>query len=545
MGWGTKKVMSDIFSSIKMTKFIRDISKAEKIAVYGAGVYAQNLLKILKKKNIKVAFLVVTNKNEDSLENIPIHTLEECVLRLQREDIITIIAVDKTKEREIQKNLDRCKIENYLRINDYFRKYAVVAQYQNSTKKDYLDSIVDWHADIFGLQEKILIDKLKGDIEVPKDPKRIAFVVEMVEPRILKLQKALVSNGFRVTTILKKNAYGYNGVSDELRKNSIETFEFQCVEEAMFYVLRSKSYIVHIFTAWDNCSLAYIFINQKEIFSKVVVERYDVMNGMYYRLWNCVDEEFERILMLERFCLEHADGVCFRSFALDFLKDKLNFKFLGKTLRFLDYYEENNDLFQEISDNLTDEEELTLCYAGGIVTERDNPNFPAACFLELGKKCEANKCHLHIYPVYWHEEKWKDYIELDRKSRYFHFHHPIEYVKLCQVISKYDFGIHPIRKNIFEKEKTGNLTYNAPLYASVNKFFDYISAGLPIIAAEPVELVKEFEAKEMLIRWTLEEYDYDELRQRKRKMKESVKKNRDSFMMKNQIKRLIDFYAEL
>ena len=68
---------------------------------------------------------------------------------------------------------------------------------------------------------------------------------------------------------------------------------------------------------------------------------------------------------------------------------------------------------------------------------------------------------------------------------------------------------------------------------------------MPIIAAEPVELVKEFEAKEMLIRWTLEEYDYDELRQRKRKMKESVKKNRDSFMMKNQIKRLIDFYAEL
>lgn len=527
-------------SFIKKTKLCRDVLEYDKIAIYGAGKYAEMVLEVLHRKQIAVDFFVVSKKDKDSLNNIPVYALDECTGMLKRKDTILIIAANSVYEREIEASLKGFYIKGYLKISDYVRQYASVLEYQNKTLDEYKENILDWYTDMFDTQDDSGGKDLDIFVKKADDKKSIVFLIEFAEPRVLKLQKVLAAKGYRITAVISRRAYTHNGVLDEIRKNSVNAYEFQCAEEAMFYCIKSRPYMIHIFSAWDDCSLAYIFIHQKKLFSKVILERYDVLNGMYRRIGNHSDEECEKILLQERFCMEHADGICFRCFSKDFLEQDLNFCFWGKTLRFLDYYEkeyEHSDM-----DIVSKENELSLVYVGGIITEKEKPLFPGACFLELGKKCEMNKCHLHIYPVYWDEEKWQDYIELDRKSEYFHFHRPVEYKSLSQEISQYDYGIHPYRGNAMGSTNADFLKKYKFLYCGINKIFDYLSAGLPIIAPMPVKQIEEIEEKQMLLRWTLEEFDFDFLKKEKKRMKENVKKNRRYFMIENHIQELIDFY---
>ena len=72
-----------------------------------------------------------------------------------------------------------------------------------------------------------------------------------------------------------------------------------------------------------------------------------------------------------------------------------------------------------------------------------------------------------------------------------------------------------------------------------------MEAGLPSIGATPVKLVEELEQRGVLLKWTIEEYDFEKLRQLKAEMKEKVLVAREEFRVKNQIERLIHFYDSL
>ena len=51
-------------------------------------------------------------------------------------------------------------------------------------------------------------------------------------------------------------------------------------------------------------------------------------------------------------------------------------------------------------------------------------------WIGLAKKCNENRCHLHVYPApsCWknpkYKEKYSEYFELDRNYEYFHLHEP-------------------------------------------------------------------------------------------------------------------------
>ncbi len=82
-------------------------------------------------------------------------------------------------------------------------------------------------------------------------------------------------------------------------------------------------------------------------------------------------------------------------------------------------------------------------------------------------------------------------------------------------------------------------------YATTNKFFDYLDAGLPIVAAGPIKLAEYFEEKGVLLKKTIEEYDFEELRNRKKELKANVSTVRKAMQIENHIDELLEFYKAL
>lgn len=372
------------------------------------------------------------------------------------------------------------------------------------------------------------------------DKHTVVFVVEYISPRLLKMAHAIKEQGFKLQILIKNDISDYGETLGELKLCADTLLEFSSVTQLMSQLIRSNAFVAHYFTDWSMMDGACIILQQKPLFMKIVVEHYDVFNGMYsnYASYMVLAKKYER------YAFEHADGVIYREFSGEYLEKNLKFRIQGKQLVFLDYFSMKDSVDVKAAD-CVDEDELSLVYAGGIVTEKEYPDASYTCFLELADMCEKNRCHLHVYPSSYDEKRFEDYINLDKTSQYFHFHKPIPFIQLSTELSKYDFGILPIRSDFLDSDVNGYTTKEKLIYASTNKYFDYLQAGIPIIGKTPVKIVDELAEHEFVLKWTIEEYDFDKLRLIRRAMKQNILQNRDCFSIEYNIKRLIEFYRSL
>lgn len=197
-------------------------------------------------------------------------------------------------------------------------------------------------------------------------------------------------------------------------------------------------------------------------------------------------------------------------------------------------------MFTEINNVENNKSKLSLCYVGGLGKE-EFPEF-LDNFKKLGDKCRNNKCHFHIYPNVHDEVAHSGYYEYENTNKYFHIHKPILAKDLIEEIAKYDYGVLPINKDSLKRNTYIYNTHEKVMYGVTNKFFDYIEAGLPIIAASPIEFSHFFEERGILLNWTIEDYEFNILYQKKQELKEKVLVERQKLKISNHIYELIDFY---
>lgn len=522
-------------SQVKVEKLKEKVSQYQKVVLYGAGQMANVLYMALQNIEIAPAFCVVTSKpaGQMSIEDITVYELDDCEEVLKDKNIIIIIAVTEKYEKEISDILQNKGIENWIYATDYFWHSfcaeSYYSLYKNQSFKWYQQRINEW--------EKYNKNKMRREF-IDQSDRRIVFVVSDVGARVCKILNALQKKKERVIVFIDNivaqdvMAKPYIGKIAAMRDQCVF---YECIEELLSWLIRCNSRVIHIFSNGWNPYLGIEIIRLKRYLGKVVYENSDIINGMY----TCFDEEH---LDMEKYCMENADGIVCRGFETEYLIKELNFK-IRKVLNFYDYC--SSDMSERIKKK--ENQELSICYVGGIATEKEYPGASYAAWLEFGEKCEINKCHLHIYPRDWDAKRYKDYIEFEKNHMYFHFHKPVPYENLIDEISQYDYGIHPVKSTIGEVEDKGYTTPSKAVYATTNKFFDYLDAGLPIIACSPFKLADMLERENVLIRWSIDEYDFDVLRQcRKRKdYRENVKKARQKFAIDVKIDELRVFYDSL
>lgn len=520
-----------------------ELLKYNKVIFYGAGDIAQMLYGELLKRRVNIDACVVTDieKNGKSfLGKVPVYQVDECVSMLREKGTIILIAVTNKFVQQIEKILYDLNIKNYLIYSAFFKKNKkpLLQEYKDKTNETCIMEVLEWYMEDSNEDYKNFVE-IKKNLEKKisnkgKNKNKIVIAVGDLSPRAIKIIKALHNAGKQVKVIIYPYALIREICKKELNELKVPYYESACIEEFIYDIIQEQPHIIHVFSCSINTVIPFILIKMKAIMPNIVYDEYDIINEFYH------NKRIDR-LEEERYCLEHADGVCNRGYELEYLSQQCGYHFQGKRIQFFDYCRDE-DLIEKSNDL---SEPLSICYAGGVITEKEYPDSSMACWIELAQKCAEGKCHLHVYPTEWKEEQYSEYIELEKKNKYFHFHHPVPSEILKQELSQYDYGIHPIKSRFLQQKINGFYKDIKMIYGVTNHFFDNLDAGIPTIAAAPILFAKFFEEKEVLIPWTIEEYDFDELRNRKKEYTQRVMKVQMELQINRHIYKLEEFYDSL
>lgn len=143
------------------------------------------------------------------------------------------------------------------------------------------------------------------------------------------------------------------------------------------------------------------------------------------------------------------------------------------------------------------DKELHLVYVGSMSFTDDERT---ESFIKFSKRITDQKIHLHVYsPIQTYSTKKsfgysnKAALEFFRRNtlnnKYFHFEGFRERKKLISELTKYDLGLH------FFGYIDGRKSPQDIKVAFSNKNYDYILAGLPIIASSNLETVSDWVKK--------------------------------------------------
>lgn len=522
---------------MKIQTLWNEISGYDKFVFYGAGDIAEVFLEVLKERNYQPLYCVVSDvkKNPKSVNGIPVYDFHERAVELRENNILIFISSISVKSnKKITDMIKSYGITNVLSASCFY--FPVVSgntfwdMYSEKEYEWYISRVENWCQEQYGISlEESLVSHNESK-------NKILFVVENFGARTVKIAKALKKSGKEVLIFLdgkEKSNLMWISLCGILDKEEIGYSFFGPIEELLFLILKNKGSMIHVFSSPWTPYTSYILVKLQDMIGNVIFENYDIANGFHTTL-------DDRMLKLEKYCIENAKGVCYREYSLEYLIDVLHFEIKGSTIRFLDYC---SDRKCKISRKNTDAE-LTLCYVGGIEPKEEYPDTPFE-HLEFASLCEKNKCHFHIYPPNWDEKRYEEYIRRDEESLYFHFHKPVSNDRLAEEISQYDYGVSPIRDDIWENKQSGQYTKEKFIYAGANKLFDYLDAGLPIVTAIPQKISQYLEEKGVLINWTNGQYDFDYLREQKEPMREKVSDVREELRIGNYIQELLRFYESL
>lgn len=520
---------------IMINKLCKDIINYDGFVLYGAGYMAEILLGTLNEMGQQPLYCIVSNmkNNPQRINSVSVYSLEEKISELQKKNIVVIVAVSELYEKDIVSLLYQYEITDMKLVSQYTWKMLNQKTfwniYKNKDFKWFVSRIEEWDAQ----HNSIDVDLLDLGEQINRNKDCIIFVIINLSPRVIKIAEALQKCGKKVILYLNEN------MKQSIWKTNIDSLNinvhfFRYVEELMFYLLRTRGEVIHIFSHVSEPYVAYILVKFQKHFGKIIFENYDIANGFYTNVE-------EPLLKLEQYCLENARGISYREFSLEYLTDVLNFKIQGKSISFFDFC--SGEKISSLKEN--NSEELSICYSGYVITEDEYADCPHGGFVKIADNCEKNRCHLHIYPSVWDENRFRKYIEMNNNYKYFHFHKTVPYEKLLNEIAQYDYGMIPASDNMWDKECSGYNTKYKYIYAATNKFFDYLDAGLPIIAAFPLKMAQCLEKIGVLINWTNGEYDFQYLLKMKTIMHDRVLKEREKFKIEHQINRLIEFYDSI
>lgn len=249
----------------------------------------------------------------------------------------------------------------------------------------------------------------------------------------------------------------------------------------------------------------------------------------------------------EKYCFEHADGIVRKGppFEINYYRQH-GYKINCPETQWMGYCDE--DLFADMNViKLSDEDgEIHLVFTGSISTD---PNYRYKYFISLIKELAKQKIHFHIYPAPLEYKISKEYLELDQKEKYFHFHKPVPYKDLSKEIAKYDWGIIDASVMLPATFESKRWTIERRMTTLANKLFSYMEAGIPIIVAKMLVAMKAI-VEENQIGFSIDnneinkfgelikDYDYLEL-------KKNVRKTRDVLSLRNQVEYLEEFYQKV
>ena len=542
---------------------LRDLRNALKeyteILIYGAGVYAAKIYPKLceMRMNAKIEGFVVTEiKQQSFLFDQKIRQVEE--IQKSEEKRCILIAVNRSAEAEIVDTLKKKELGNYILLSDFVRGdgYRMTEeQYRGQSFTKYIEYMAEsyeyQHVDEmrFKSQEEI-IDQIEQKINHRKrDEKQIVVIAAERQARCRYIFRALVKRGYRVT-VLSSSTIWPDWLKDSIDQKGVEVIQCQTIEDLLCHALQYDPLVYYVLPPWSDASIAAIMIQQKERFGKIALELYDVMNGSYN-----VDE---KLLDIERYALENADGVIWRYFAKDYLEKKFGFHYRGKSIQFIDCCA-GDDFHRESGD---DNELLKLCVICGStdgLADRNGIDYQKwgddiirfVTVQEIMQNItDRVDVLLHVYIGRATEEEKALLRKVENEYSNFKAYYNIPHGELKKRLLDYDYGIqhtagkYPMTDDQYRKEGCLYL-WGTYMLSMAQKFFDYIDAGMAVIANSQIQLCNYLSQYGVIIHMDTDRLDIDYLKQHKKQYRANAEKARVKLSIENHIDELLKFFQQL
>lgn len=534
----------------------------DKLYIYGVGMYSEKIVPKLYDIGLKekIAGYVVTNnhilnRQKDGLQICSIDEVET-----EDVDSIFLIATSSQYEHEIEDRLKSGNYSNYVFLSHYVREDAdAYFRFKDTSFNQYCENISMWYGykkrkelgeDISEGYQKLCIEvrnMLKEKNGIFQNKKQIVFIVVALSPRIHKIIGALASKEYEIV-ILNMDKGGYPYSQYENNKN-IMVVQCECIEEVLFEAAKLNPQLFYVRPGWLDSSIANIMLMQKKNYGKIVIDIHDIAKGCYN-----LPPERQWLYDIEKEALELADGVVWRYDAEDFLREKYQYHYQGKTIQFWDYCY-NEFIFNEPEKGGA----LKLCCIdkGAECLNPVNDDMLgengifryANIYDVLGKIGNRCDCEFDLYIGKISDQNLKKLEEL--KKEYFNLNIIIGYSpqQMIQSISKYDYGcdlyhegIMPTDEECVEKGYTRLMgTYQV---TTSNRYFDFLNAGIPIIVSSygGSRLVKYLKKFGVVADMSLESLDIECLIKNKYLYRKNAKETKKYLAINAQIDRLIKFF---
>ncbi len=375
------------------------------------------------------------------------------------------------------------------------------------------------------------------------DKKSIVFITGNPGPRSVKIIGALIRKGYQV--IILEYGTKHSSWMGELQEYQMEYFYYDSIEELLYMAMQYEPMVYYFEPIWGDCSVAEIMLKHRKVFGKLVIALYDVLNDGYVRGgW------FPK--KMERYCLENADGIVWRWFSKEFLEEKKGFVYKGKSIQFLDYCIGNLE-----KEKVEEGTQLKLCYVGGKIDvfldrfgKQNNGYIRMAGIKNILEAIgDREDCVFHFFSGRECSTENKEICKtLEKQYPNFKVFYDTPYGELLERIVEYDYGCFwhtggkPVPMLKDDEEGHYGSTY---MNSMTNKFFDYLDAGLPIIATRPLKLCKFLEKYGVVVKMDTSNIDIDYLKEHKLTYRKRVEKAREELSIDNQIQRLINFFEEI
>jgi len=356
-----------------------------------------------------------------------------------------------------------------------------------------------------GLEE---VKRFVSDIAISdnKDVLKILFVQEFPEVRNYKMAKALKSRGHRVSLAYTqaKLSQVYN-LSDDIYYELIPVKKYRQLWDI------SKCYdIIHCHNEPDILT-----VNCLACDTLVIHDVHDLISLR--------DPDNPNLKYFEGIANRGADGRVYsthlqmkeanRMYGIDVDNSMVLFNYVSK-----------DDVPSKYKRKLSEiDGKIHIVYEGSIRIDSGHRNY-----MPIFKEIAKNKLHIHIYPSFHVEEYEKEFIN----NPYVHYNKPISPNEIIYEMTQFDFGIIPF---VESDKNTRHLNSAVP-----NKLFEYLAAGLPVIASD-LEGIRYFIEKDNV---GIVYKNIDDILNSVDKLK-NIKIENKVYTVEDEIDKLIEFYRKI
>lgn len=538
---------------ILMSSLYRIINQFPQILIYGTGYYASLVYPLLRNAGLKnrISSFVVSNLSEkDDVDGIPVRAVSE-ISAFQIENCAVLAAVSKGYEDEIVQVLKDFGSTQIIKLTDYIiQDDDLIEILRNQSDEQFLETVVEeyvWN-NISSMQEfeekrKKLRNYIAQKNRETIDKNTIVFISGHLNPRSEKIIVALTKKKYNINVL----EYGFHNelVRTEIMSHNINFIQCRDIMEVFCRAIQYHPLVYYYEPVWGDCCGSEIMIRHRSLFGRIVFAAYDVLNDGYVQIT-------DKQKLTERYCLENADGVVWRWYSKEFLEEKKGFIYKGKSIQFLDYCGGYETGQYDDSDK-----KLKICFVVWGIHDfldktiyKNEGNYAELARIDtiLDKIGDRRDCLFHIFIGQCNDNDREKLNLLEKQHPNFKVFYGTKHNDLIVRISEYDYGclLSTGGREIPEMESIDNVSFGSMFQNGIlNKYFDYLDAGIPVIATGHKKFCDYLDRFGVLVKMDVSTLDVDYLKKNKMFYRKNVEKARAELLMDNQIQRLTDFFESL